>query len=230
MTLNVTHPNGHVATASAEIADGYARKEKGAISLPAPPADLKPESEPKLVPVEKGETERTAKRIAELEETAEKQRQAVETAKANLSQIIADGGDDVAAREALTGAKDDLDGTVDALRMLDQKLVDVSQQEWEAAIAGLTIRTNNRYRELVGETRKAVDQMQERIGKILGEHASGVSETLTQVMTGACWSAANASFTKDYLRFVPRRVKNAPRRNEDGTVYVDPIHARGFVK
>lgn len=229
--LSLIHENGHIGPAKDAIADLQRRKGKVKLMITNPPESMEMEKAPKPVPVEKSETRRMLTRVRELEATAAEQAKGVEDARTALSETIASGGDATAARKALAAAQDELDATVGALRHLDTKLVETSQAERSAAIDALRIQTENGFREMVDESRKAVTQMQDRVKKIIGpDRAEQVAEELVNSMSNAAWAAANEKFDEDYLRFVPAIIRNAPRRDDAGQIVAEPVHALGIVK
>jgi hypothetical protein len=229
--LSTIHPNGYTSAAKDSMADIQRRKGKVKLMITDPPTDMDPEKAPKPVPVAETQTHKMLTRVRELEQQAAQQAKAVEDARTKLSSVIAEGGDATSLRKTLAAAQDELGATVGALRHLDQKLVETSAAERAAAIDALRIDTENRYREMVDESRKAVTQMSDRVKKIIGpERAEQVSEELVSAMRNAAWGAANEKFDTDYLRFVPTVVKTAPNRDENGKVSAQPVHALGIVK
>jgi hypothetical protein len=226
MSFTITHKNGYVAPASESIADVGRRSGKGKIGLAAPPEDMTPAKAPKVQPVEKSETYQITGRIRELEAKAADQAKAKAQAQGKLSETIAAGNDATADVKALAAASDALSATVGALRMLDSKLVETSTRERAEAIDALRIDAENKFRELVCESHKAVQTMTDKLGKILGEeHAVKVSSQITEAMTAAAWQAANERFDADYIHYVPAIVKATPRRNDDGSIATEPVRS-----
>ena len=221
--MEVRYRNNHVADVKDDVADVYVRKGRARAFLSTPPADLEMAQAQKLPPVEKTETEGIRQRISQLEAEASEKSKEIESLRAELSDSLAGGTDASSVKKKLASARSDLENTIDALKLLDERLVEVSQREREEAVEALKVTVENRYRELVQETRKAVENMNAKLSKVLGEHAEGVPERLNEVLRDACWTAANKSFSEDYLRHVPSVAKTVPRRGDTGQVEAEPI-------